>query len=86
LSRLNHAANLRRQVAVILDQWVEENSQALLARWVREGRALLRGESRTLNDAAGLSQSDLPFDRAAALELLPRRQEPLPKLARHQQR
>ena len=40
LSRLNNAANLRRQVTVLLDQWVNDNSQALLSRWLREHRAL----------------------------------------------
>lgn len=39
LSRLNHAANLRREIAVLLDQWIEDTSQALLARWVRKERA-----------------------------------------------
>lgn len=40
LSRLNHAANLRREIAVLLDQWIEDSTQALLARWVREDRSL----------------------------------------------
>jgi hypothetical protein len=36
LSRLNHAANLRREIGALLDQWLEETSQALLARWLLE--------------------------------------------------
>ena len=36
LSRLNHAANLRREIAALLDQWIEETVHAQLARWVLE--------------------------------------------------
>lgn len=36
LSRLNHAANLRKQIGALLEQWVEENTSALLARWLLE--------------------------------------------------
>ena len=35
LSRLNDAASLRREIAALLDQWIEDNSEALLARWMR---------------------------------------------------
>ena len=35
LSRLNHAANLRKEIAALLDQWIEETAEAILARWVR---------------------------------------------------
>lgn len=38
LSRLNHAANLRKEIAALLDQWIEETAAALLAHWVREDR------------------------------------------------
>ncbi len=38
LSRLSHAANLRKEIAALLDQWVEENSAAMLARWLIEQR------------------------------------------------
>jgi hypothetical protein len=40
LSRLNNAANIRREIAALLDQWIDDNSQAMLARWVREQRSL----------------------------------------------
>ena len=36
LSRLNHAANLRKEIGALLDLWVEENSAAMLARWLME--------------------------------------------------
>jgi hypothetical protein len=38
LSRLNHAANLRHEIATLMDQWLEETSQAMLARWLLENR------------------------------------------------
>jgi hypothetical protein len=36
LSRLSHAANLRKEIAQLLDSWLEENSAAMLARWLME--------------------------------------------------
>ena len=41
LSRLNHTANLRKEIAALLEQWIAEAAEALLARWVREDRKLL---------------------------------------------
>jgi len=38
LSRLGHAANLRKEITALVDQWVEENSSAMLARWLIENR------------------------------------------------
>jgi hypothetical protein len=32
LARLSHAANLRKEISVLLDQWLEENTMAMLAR------------------------------------------------------
>ena len=40
LSRLNHAANLRKEIAALLEQWIEEAAEALLARWLREHHKL----------------------------------------------
>lgn len=34
LTRLNHAANLRNEIAALIDQWVQETSEATLARWM----------------------------------------------------
>src|ERR1700739_4081950 len=36
LTRLNHAANLRQEIAALIDQWIQETSEALLARWSLE--------------------------------------------------
>jgi hypothetical protein len=38
LSRLGHVANLRKEVVALLDQMIEENSAAMLARWLMEHR------------------------------------------------
>ena len=38
LTRLSHAANLRKEIAVLLDQWLDESSSAMLARWLIENR------------------------------------------------
>ena len=38
LSRLNHAANLRKEITQLLDSWLEENASALLARWLMRQR------------------------------------------------
>jgi hypothetical protein len=38
LSRLAHAANLRKEINALIDQWMEENAAALLARWLMEQR------------------------------------------------
>ena len=38
LSRLSHAANLRKEISALIDQWMEETSAALLARWLMEHR------------------------------------------------
>ena len=38
LSRLGHSANLRKEIGALLDQWLEENACALLARWLIEQR------------------------------------------------
>ena len=38
LTRLSHAANLRKEIGTLLDQYLEENSSAMLARWLMEQR------------------------------------------------
>jgi len=38
LSRLGHAANLRKEIGQLLDSWLEENASAMLARWLMEQR------------------------------------------------
>jgi len=38
LSRLAHAANLRKEISELLDQWLEENTSAMVARCLMEQR------------------------------------------------
>jgi hypothetical protein len=38
LTRLAHASNLRKEMGALLDQWLEENAAAMLARWLMEQR------------------------------------------------
>jgi hypothetical protein len=38
LSRLSHAANLRKEIGQLLDSWLEENAAAMLARWLMQQR------------------------------------------------
>jgi len=57
LSRLNNAANLRREIAALLDQWIEDNSQALLARWLHDWQC-----RPPIVPLAPSPQTELPFD------------------------
>ena len=41
LAHLNHAANLRREIAVLMDQWIEETAEAMLARCMLDHYAKL---------------------------------------------
>jgi hypothetical protein len=82
LSRLNSSANLRRQIAALLDQWVDDNSHALLAHWVRDQRTRLNRTSRIPPSSDSPPQTVLPFDHPATPEPMPHRQVRLPKLAR----
>ena len=46
LSRLSHAANLRKEIGALLDQWMEENACAMLARWLIENRERPLGDRK----------------------------------------
>src|SRR5260370_17057680 len=49
LARLNHAANLRREIAVLIDQWLEETAEAMLARWMLDHHGSLRQPTLTVS-------------------------------------
>jgi hypothetical protein len=50
LARLNHAANLKREIAVLIDQWLEETAEAMLARWMLNHHGSLREPASSLAD------------------------------------
>jgi len=45
MSKLEHVANLRRELSVLLDEMMEESALALFARWMLEKRAGSSGSS-----------------------------------------
>jgi hypothetical protein len=47
LTRLNHAANLRQEIAALIDQWIQETSEALLARWMLDHHKSLQSAPMT---------------------------------------
>jgi len=55
LSRLSHAANLRKEITSLLDQWLAENAAAMLARWLMEQRerSVLAPDAATSEEASG---------------------------------
>ena len=62
LSRLAHAANLRKEIAQLLDQWLEENASAMLARWLMEERE----RSVLSTEGAGTTEADAANGRPDA--------------------
>jgi hypothetical protein len=42
LTRLNHAANLRQEIGALIDQWIQDTSEALLARWMLDHHQFLQ--------------------------------------------
>jgi hypothetical protein len=72
LSRLNHTANLRKEIAALLDEWIEEAAEALLARWLREDRKLTPESGEPLNI---LPQPELPFAPPQSIAARPRQSE-----------
>jgi hypothetical protein len=72
LSRLAHAANLRKEIVALLDNWQEENAAAMLARLLLEqrersprGTDLLAG-SEARNNGAHSASDNFLSDRAAS--------------------
>ncbi len=55
MSKLEHAANLRRELAVLLDEMMEETALALLARWMPERRERRSADPAPPGDARGRS-------------------------------
>ena len=59
LSRLSHAANIRKEISALLDQWLEENAAALLAVPNVNG-ALVGGASLDAEDFMGIARAVRP--------------------------
>jgi hypothetical protein len=50
LTRLNHAANLRREIAAMIDQWIQETLAAMLARWMLDHHQSLQSDAMSSTD------------------------------------
>ncbi len=61
-SRLNFAANVRKEIVQLLDTWVDESSSALLARWLIERN--LAAEASPISTKAASSVCEIKEPRA----------------------
>jgi hypothetical protein len=50
LTLLNHAANLRQEIGALIDQWIQETSEAMLARWMLDHHKSLQSASLSSTD------------------------------------
>lgn len=75
LSRLNHAANIRKEIAALIEQWIEETAEALLARWMREDRKMPQEPEHAVELPA---QAELPLAPPQTIAAAPR--EPIRRL------
>jgi hypothetical protein len=74
LARLNHAANLRREIAALIDQWIQERSEATLARWMLDHHDSLHdlraSAPQTLSSLAESAADPLPDSPLHAGEIV----------------
>ena len=75
LSRLNHAANLRKEIAALLEQWIEEAAEALLARWLREDHKLPQQPNQRINILPEIQTSAVTAPPAEPMAVRPRQPE-----------
>jgi len=68
LSRLNHAANVRKEIAQLIEEWLEESAAAMVARWLLEHRYAVRN---ALARRQGPPPLDDDPDAGLPAELLP---------------
>lgn len=59
LAKLNRAANLRREIAALIDQWLQESSEALLARYMIDHQDSLRESALSPQDLLQAFQNPL---------------------------
>lgn len=70
-TRLAHAANLRKEISALLNQWLEENAAAMLARWLMDQRERNREADRqagVASDSASEVQLDLQPELPAEVQ------------------
>ncbi len=65
LTRLSHAANLRKEIVSLVDEWMEESARAMLARWMREHWSQLRGPDASVEPTLDLEPESVPKPSAA---------------------
>lgn len=59
--KLEHVANLRRELRVLWEEMLEESSLALLSRWMLEHRSYLRSRVQTVEaPLAALGEPPMP--------------------------
>ena len=59
-SRLNFAANVRKEIAQLLDTWVDESSSALLARWLIERNLAAEAAAISTNAVSDVTEFKEP--------------------------
>jgi len=65
MSKLEHVANLRRELAALLEEMMEESALALFARWMLEGRSIpprTSGNGKAANGAESRKTHSLLAD------------------------
>ena len=75
LSRLNHAANLRKEIAALLEQWIEEAAEALLARWLREHHQLPQEPNQRIDIVPKICSPAVTGPPAEPMSVRPRQPE-----------
>ena len=65
-SRLNFAANVRKEISHLLDRWVDESSSALLARWLIERNLAAEAGAISTNGASGSNGSTTSINGAGS--------------------
>lgn len=75
LTRLNHAANLRQEIAALIDQWIQETSEAMLARWMLDHHKSLQAApmspSEIVHSLIDPTASLLPGPEQVVSEVVP---------------
>jgi hypothetical protein len=75
LTRLNHAANLRQEIAALIDQWIQESTEAMLARWMLDHHKSLQSSpmppSELVRAFVDSSAALFPESQSSRSEIVP---------------